>query len=484
MKKIQVQVKDDPGSYKDPSGGVFFYKNKVFRSVLGDSAKFYQDFVSSKLFHELVNRKLFIPSRSVDLSRDSIIIEKYGSQRKYFEHDFIEFLTYPFEWSASMLIDAGIHTLDLQARLLRKNLSLKDATPYNIQYNFDSPIFIDLCSVENSSANGVWIAFNQFCQTFFYPLLMFEFGACSLNSIFLSHLEGLTMDETFEALKFRPCWKHGLIIDYLLPSIFLKLKHHSLLNIGKKPISTSRTVNNSAQIQMHTVNRLRKGLRKISHRKVTGEWINYTRSCSYNDEEYRIKQEFIGSFLQKYKPSKVLDLGCNVGDFSIMAAKQECKVVALDSDHDCINFLYNTAKEANYSILPLCIDIANPSPAIGWRNKERPSFIDRISGKFDCVFALALIHHLLITNRIPLIEAFRFLNNSTSRFLVIEYVGKADIKFKELLFNRTENYSDFTISQFEETASTYFSIHKKVEIIDSEKNLERCIYLMEKLTLN
>jgi SAM-dependent methyltransferase len=418
------------------------------------------------------------------LNHDSTIVEKFGYQKKYFEHDPIEFLTYPSEWSASMLIDAGIHTLDLQERLLEENLSLKDATPYNIQYNFCQPVFIDLCSVENVSKNGVWIAFNQFCQTFFYPLLMAEFGVCNFASIFLSHIDGLTIDETFGALKFRPFWKRGLIIDYLFPSIFLKLKHNKILNIGKKPISTQKIVSNSTQIQMYTVKRLKKKLLKISPKKATSEWINYTRSCSYNDEEYSVKKEFIKIFLHRAMPSRVLDLGCNIGDFSIMAAKHGCKVISLDSDHECINYLYNISKEANYTILPLCINIANPSPSIGWLNEERPSFLERISGKFDCVFALALIHHLIIANRIPLIEVFRLLNNLTSNYLVIEYVGKEDKKFKELLFNRTENYDDFDISQFEKAATKYFSIREKAEINNQEKNLERCLYLMKKLTLN
>lgn len=482
MKKNQSQIKNDPGSFKDPAGGVFFYKKKVYRSVSEDSAKFYQDFVSSDLFNELVSEKLFVSSNRVELDNDSTIVEKYGCKKEYFEHDLIEFLSYPFEWSHSMLIDAGIHTLDLQERLLRKNLSLKDATPYNIQYNFSKPLFIDLCSVENVSKNGIWIAFNQFCQTFLYPLLMSEFGVCSLNSIFLSHMDGLTLDEAFGALKFRPFWKRGLIIDYFFPSIFLKLKHYKILNIGKKTTYTQRTVGNSTQIQLHTVKRLKKGLLKISSKKNNSEWIDYTRSCSYNDEEYSVKQEFIESFLHKFLPSNVLDLGCNTGDFSIMAAKHGCKVISLDSDHECVNYLYNTSKEANFKILPLCINIANPSPSIGWLNNERPSFLERISGKFDCVFALALIHHLIITNRIPLIEVFHLLKNFTSNYIVIEYVGKEDKKFKELLFNRTENYDDFDIYQFEKTASIYFSIQKKVDIINQEKNIERCLYLMKKLT--
>jgi ribosomal protein L11 methylase PrmA len=484
MKKNKLRIEIDPGSFKDPAGGVFFYKNGVYRSVTCDSAKFYQNFVNSEFFNELVSKKYFVPSKQVELNSDSTITQKFGFRKKYFEHDLIEFLSYPYEWADSMLIDAGIHTLDLQEKLLQENLSLKDATPYNVQFNFSKPIFIDLCSVEKVSKNGVWIAYNQFCQTFLYPHLMSKFSVYDMRSIFLSHMEGLTFEQTYAALKLRPFWRLGLIIDYLFPAIFLKLKQNKNLNIGQKPISINRTVNNSAQIQMHTVKRLKKQLLKSSPKKLTGQWIHYTKTFSYSEEEYSVKKEFIDSLLHKVMPSRVLDLGCNIGDFSIIAAKRGCKVISLDYDNDCINYLYNTSKNANYNILPLCIDISNPSPSIGWFNKERPSFLKRVTSKFDCVFALALIHHLLITRRIPLMEVFHLLKDLTSNYLIIEYVGKEDKKFKELLFNRTENYDLYDKSAFEKTASAYFFIKKKIDIINPQKSLNRCLYLMKKLTEN
>ena len=124
-----------------------------------------------------------------------------------------------------MILDAAIHTLDLQITLLQTNLSLKDATPYNIQYHHTQPLFIDLCSLEKASENGIWIAYNQFCQMFLYPLLMFQVRSSTLGSIYLSNLDGLTLDETVQSLGFRPSWKYGLIFDYLIPALMIKLEN-------------------------------------------------------------------------------------------------------------------------------------------------------------------------------------------------------------------------------------------------------------------
>jgi SAM-dependent methyltransferase len=475
-----MRIKTDPGSFKDPAGGVFYYADKVYRSVTYEFGQFYQGLVQSDFFQELIRSKYFIPTWPVDLSHDLFLTEKFGSETIYFEHEPIEFLTFPYEWPASMIVDAGILTLDLQTMLLQKNLSLKDATPYNIQFCYTQPLFIDLCSVIDASKNGIWIAYNQFCQTFLYPLLMFQLGAFRLNAIYLSHMDGLTLDETVRSLGFRPFLKHGLTIDYLIPALITKLKHLKVMDITKKSVSTSRTLSNSAEIQLHTVRRLRKWLNKMRPKKATSDWVNYMESCSYGDEEYRIKKQFIEDSLQKHHVEMILDLGCNIGDFSIIAAKHGHKVVALDSDYDCIDYLYDTSKANNYPILPLHMDISNPCPSIGWFNEERSSFLNRINGRFDCVFALALIHHLMITNRIPLIEIVRFFHYCTSRFLIIEYIGTSDMKFQELLKYRTETYNDFNMDDFEKVMSSKFALIRKEEMFYRERGMERCLYLMEK----
>ena len=160
-----MRITSDPGSHKDPSGGVFYYKDKVCRWVADDTNQFYQNLVKSNLFQDLIQSRYFVPTSQIDLNHDECISNEYGDNATYFEHERIIFISFPYEWPPSMILDAATHTLDLQTILLQKHFSLKDATPYNIQYHHEQPLFIDLCSIENASQNGIWIAYNQFCQT-------------------------------------------------------------------------------------------------------------------------------------------------------------------------------------------------------------------------------------------------------------------------------------------------------------------------------
>jgi 2-polyprenyl-3-methyl-5-hydroxy-6-metoxy-1,4-benzoquinol methylase len=482
----QIAMQKEPGSFRDPAGGIFYQEKKVYRWVLNDSDQFYQTFVSSDFFQKLVRTNYFIPTWITDpnnnfLFNDPSFVTDPTCKIVCFEHERLEFLSYPYEWTFAMLKDAAQHTLDLQQLLLHENLSLKDATPYNIQFRFTQPVFIDLCSIENMSRNGIWIAYNQFCQMFLYPLLKMTLNSSDSKAIFLSHLDGLTLDETVQSLGFRPFFKYGLLIDYLIPAFITILNRYKATNISeKRTVSINRSSKHSGDIQLHFIRRLKRTLRRIRLKASKNGWGNYAGTCSYGAQDSLIKSRFVEKILEINRIKNVLDIGCNSGRFSIMAAQKGCRVVALDSDHDCINSLYILSKEKKYSILPLWMSISNPSPAIGWRNTERSAFIKRYKDRFDCVFALALIHHLMITHRVPLAEIGKFFQQLTIRYLVVEYVGPRDIMFRKLLKYRQEDYTGFNQSSFEGTMSDQFSILEKSALIDDRAGMERCLYLMER----
>ena len=474
-----MQVNSEPGSYKDPSGAIFYYNDKIYRWVSSGVSQFYQNLVAGAFFQNLVHSNFIVPTWPVDLSDEPQVVKAYGDKVAYFEHERLDFISFPHEWPFAMLIDAALHILELQYQLLKNNLSLKDATPYNIQFRNTRPLFIDLCSIENISHNGIWIAYNQFCQTLLYPLLNFSLNLTDPRGIYLTRMNGLTLKESVQTIGFRPFFRYGMIFDYLIPAIIVKLGTHKIIDITKKDLVIDKTLSNSANLQLHTVRRLKKAIKKIDLKTGSNDWQKYRQKCSYADEDYAIKKAFIENFLKTSNVKKVIDLGCNLGDFSILAAKKGCHVTAVDSDHDCVNSLYLLSKQNEYRILHLWMDITNPSPSIGWQNTERPDFLSRYKGRFDCVFALALIHHLMITNRIPLAEIASLFRKLTSRYLLIEYIGPADSMFCELLKYRNEDYSDFNMKHFEETMSTQFTTLNKSKLIDRQRQMERCLYLME-----
>jgi len=478
LEKDYMQITNEPGSYKDPSGAVFYYNDKIYRWVSSGVSQFYRNLVQSVFFQTLVNSNLIVPTWPVDLNGEGQVVKQYGDKVAFFEHERLGAISFPHEWPFAMLIDAALHILELQYQLLKNNLSLKDATPYNIQFRNTRPLFIDLCSIENISHNGVWIAYNQFCQTLLYPLLKFALKFSDPRGIYLTRMNGLTLDESVQTLGFGPFFRYGMIIDYLIPAMIVKLKTHHIVDLTQKTLIIDKTLSNSANLQLHTVRRLKKVIKKIRLKKLSHDWQKYRQKCSYADEDYAVKKNFLENFLKANSVKKVIDIGCNLGEFSTLAARKGCHVTALDSDHDCVNSLYLLSKENDFPILPLWMDITNPSPSIGWLNTERSDFLSRYKGHFDCVFALALIHHLMITNRIPLAEIARLFRKLTSRYLVIEYIGPADRMFRELLKYRNEDYSDFNMKYFEETLSTRFTILNKLELTDKQRQMERCLYLM------
>ncbi len=473
-----TQITSEPGSFKDPSGGVFYYKDQVFRWIVDDTDRFYQNLVESSFFQELIRSELFINTSRIDLSKDDNVIRTYRPNAVYFKHEKIEQISFPYEWPISMIVDAALHTLNLQQILLKENLSLKDATPFNIQFRHTKPVFIDLGSLEPSSKNGIWIAYNQFCQLFLFPILMYKFGKKNFNSIYITSMDGLTIEETVQDLGLSPFWKCGLILDYLFPALIVKIQSLRKV-VTKKTISTKRTFANSIDIQQHAITRLQKAIKKMKFESDDSLWNKYTSTCLYSDENYHRKMEFVETCLESIQVKSVIDLGCNTGDFSILAAKKGCDVVALDSDTKSVNHLYRLSKDNLYPILPLCMNLTNPSPSIGWFNRERLSFLDRNRNRFECVLALALIHHLLVTGRVPLTEIARLFHHYSSKFLVVEYIGLNDHMFQELIKYRMESYDHYSKKNFEKAFSKFFKIHRKYKIEEPQRQMDRCLYLME-----
>lgn len=475
-----MTMHNEPGSFRDPAGGVFYHQDRVCRWVSPENSRFYEELVAGNFFQGLVESGQVVDTKPLNLETDAEPKIIFGSDAAFFEHELLPYLTFASEWPCAMIHCAGLHTLELQHSLLKHGLTLKDATLYNIQFRGAKPCFLDLCSIEPASRNGVWMAYNQFCQMVLYPLMLHSLGAMDIKTVFLAHLDGISLESTVKALGFRPFFKYLFFWDYLVPALAIKLGRFRMTDITRRTVSTQREIKNSPAIQMHTVKRLKRAINRVYKTSPKSRWANYDQTCSYTDEEIQAKKKFIRAFLDKGHVKSMLDMGSNTGRFSMLAARSGCGVVAVDSDHNCVDYLFNKACEDNLNITPLCVDIANPSPGLGWFNKERASFPERFCEKFDLVLGLALVHHLVVSGRIPLPELTRLFCHYTKKYLIIEYVDVADRMFQELLKYRTESYKWWTSENFENAMVKNFNIIKMLDIQNPDRAMHRRLYIMEK----
>ena len=467
------EIKTEYSSYKDPIAGVFYSDGKVYRYIGKDDFPFFEGVLANKTVKKLMTTGMLVNTAVID-EKDIPGVEGVFENKFYLQHDKIPFISYIYEWTLSMIKEAALFTLELQKKLIGENLSLKDATPYNVQFAGHKPVFIDFCSIEPISNNGVWFAHNQFMQMFAYPLLLRNYNDIDIKDIMLSRIEGISFEETYNQLGAKAKSKPGLIPHLLIPKLISKIGGSNRKELDAKAAERTQNLKNNQAVQTFMINRLIKLVKSIKVSKYSSHWNEYIQTKSYTDESEKFKQDFVSDFFKKENVSTVLDLGANTGEYSLIAEAAGCNVIAVDNDHDSVDNLFGQARAKNLKIMPLYVDIANPTPAIGWNNKERPDFIGRM--KADGVFALALIHHLMVTNRQPLERIMDLFAELSNDFLIVEYIGRSDSMFKLLTKNRRESYDYFDEEYFKKVSSQRFTIVKEADI----PGMDRKIFAMKK----
>jgi 2-polyprenyl-3-methyl-5-hydroxy-6-metoxy-1,4-benzoquinol methylase len=207
-------------------------------------------------------------------------------------------------------------------------------------------------------------------------------------------------------------------------------------------------------------------------------WSDYTESNNnYSAGHIAAKNKFVQDVLAEFNPKTVLDIGCNTGLYSVMAARSGARVVSIDSDAIVIGETWRKARLEGLDILPLVVNLTRPSPAIGWRNSEAPAFLDRARGAFDAVLMLAVIHHMLVTERIPLNEILDLATELTRDLLIVEFVGPDDSMFRRLARGRDHLFSDLTSLLFEDSCRRRFEIVRAQRLEDAS----RWIFLLRKI---
>jgi SAM-dependent methyltransferase len=382
-------------------------------------------------------------------------------------------VSYPYEWSFSQLKDAALATLRIQKMALEHGMSLRDASAYNIQFVDGKPCLIDTLSFEAYEVGMPWQAYRQFCQHFLAPLALMSTRDLALSGLLQLHLDGLPLTLVASLLPRRSRLRPGLMVHLTMHARLQRQNESTGTGAtGAKTKSPSRTVSRTALLGI--IDSLERTIKGLRPKATKTEWGQYYQDTNYSDTSFARKKTIVEGFLTRLKPKRVLDLGANNGLFSRLASDQGAYVISCDIDPLAveINYLEMQAK-GETNLLPLLVDLANPSPSIGWANRERKTFTERVGA--DAVMALALIHHLAIGNNLPfelVAEYFAELGPN----LIIEFVPKTDSQVQRLLVGREDIFGDYSEAGFERAFGTYYQTVDKVTL----KSPNRTLYLMRR----
>ena len=471
-------------SFRDPSGRVFLYREQVFRAINEVGFSDFQTALESKILPRFINSGNLVNVSTFDASKTASLFDEIKETVAIEPEDFpylaaherIPFQNYPYEWTPEMLHAAASLTLDLQQKLLGEGLGLKDATPYNILFRGAKPVFVDWLSFERREpCDPVWLAQAQFIRTFILPLLVNKHFGIALDRIFLTNRDGLEPEAVYEMCGAVKKWRSPFLTMVTIPKLLGANKKQSD-SIYQKHLSESPE--KSCFILERQLKYLRKLLEKVRpDPKRTSDWAEYVGPNQHFTDKYlQTKHDFVENALREFPAQTVLDIGCNTGYFSRIAAQSEASVIALDIDPIAVGRVWQMAVAENLDILPLVLDISRPSPGTGWLNSECPSFINRIKSKPDTVVMLAVIHHLLVTERIPLDEILNLIAETSKNTLILEFVPPDDPMFRQIARGRDYLYEYLTQEFFENACTKYFKVVRREKLADSNRHL----YLLKK----
>jgi len=448
-------------SFRDPSGFLFYEKGELYRFIAPVYQEHFDHLMSSGLYEALVRENLLLPHEEV---RETP--RRLQGAYKILKPRMIPFISYPYEWCFSQFKAAALCTLAVQKIALRFGMTLKDASCYNIQFFEGKAIFIDTLSFDLYKEGMPWVAYGQFCRHFLAPLALMSERDARLSQLMRVFIDGIPLDLASSLLPFSSNFKPSLLSHLRLHAAFQKRYEKGIEKKKTPRLSQARLI-----ALLESLKDAVEGLKLNSKRS---EWGEYYEETNYSHRAFQAKKDFVKAVLEKTSPETVWDLGANTGVFSRIASGNGIFTVAFDVDHETVEKNWQEVrlrKETN--LLPLLMDFTNPSSSLGWAGEERMSLAER--GPADMVLALALLHHLAISNNVPFGKIAKFFSRICS-VLVIEFVPKEDSNAQKLLRSRDDIFPFYTKEHFENAFSQFFRIIRQEQVVDSRRTL----YLMKK----
>jgi len=421
--------------------------------------------MASGLYQDLVSRGWLV-------AHDEVSLDGLGDLQAYkiIQPRKLDFISYPYEWSFSQLKDAALLTLKIQKRAIQYGMSLKDSSAYNIQFDVETgkPVLIDTLSFEILPEGKPWVAYRQFCQHFLAPLVLMVNKDVRLNQLLRIYIDGIPLDLASSLLPLKTRLNFGILTHIHLHAA----AQRHFAGASTQAVGNGRSLSKTSLLGL--IDSLTRTVQKLTWQPKGTDWGAYYECTNYTSEAMEHKADVVASFLDAVSPKVVWDLGANTGRFSRIAQQKGITTISFDIDPAAVELNYlELRKKRESRLLPLLMDITNPSAGLGWANRERDALGDR--PKPDLVIALALIHHLAISNNLPLglISAYF---SELAPWLIIEFVPKTDSQVQRLLASREDIFEHYTQDDFEATFQQHYNIRKVQDI----KGSQRRLYLMER----
>jgi hypothetical protein len=447
----------DAASFRDPSGHVFWRDGEPHRQIQASFAAEWDAFEASDLQATLQDRGWLIRHEpaNIDLAASPGAHAVIRPER-------VEFISYPYEWAFGELRDAALLTLDVQLEAMARGWSLKDASAYNIQFRNLKPVLIDSLSFERPEDGAPWVAYRQFCEQFLAPLALAAHRDVRLMNLLRVSADGVPLDLASQLLPARTRLNFGLLSHVHLHAR-AQVRHAAGTDDGR----AARTARISPARLEGLVRNLRSTVAGLDWRPTGTEWADYADHTSYGDAAAAEKDRIVATFVQQIVGERVWDLGGNTGRFSRIAADGGKRVTALDIDPAASERHYRALKdEGRTDIFPIVGDIASPTPALGWAERERRSLLQRANP--DGILALALVHHLAIGRNVPLpmiVDVFAGL----APWAIVEFVPKSDPMVQRMLATRRDIFVDYDLDGFRSAAGARFDVVAESAITDSPR---------------
>ncbi|GAB2853447.1 nodulation protein NoeA [Pseudoduganella ginsengisoli] len=433
---------------RDPEGEVVLVGQELIRRV-------YNPITPGHFLHSLTAASLVSSGKLVPF-------EIVGPQEVRASR--VEFVSLPLEWSDAQLRAAADITLDISREVFSAGYELKDASAWNVIFEGTQPLFCDHLSFQTISSKQWW-AFGQFARHFIFPFGVSNTAGIRAYQSFRLNRDGISLPDARKIMGWRR----------FLTRLWPMLTSLSTSDGGVKTSTPSKGEEplhrNLYDFCGWTLGRYGKANRKNRN------WQKYTETRQhYQDIASSEKRRQVQEWLREAKAKWVIDLGCNTGEFSRLAVEEGARVIAVDSDHDCVEQLFMESM-GNRAIYPVIANLADMAGGGGWCGSEYSSLFQRLTGAGDVVMMLALIHHLAISESIPFENIAKMACQMSKQHLIVEFIGQDDPLLQHLAALRQRSPAEFSIMSQERAFALYF----KTKAIFNIPGTSRQLAYLEKL---